>query len=61
MPADHGLGSDHQENLLPSGPEATRKHPEEFVEWAELGSGMPARQYRELLSKSQILQQKTPT
>jgi hypothetical protein len=31
MPADHGLGSDYQESLLPSGPLAARENPEEFV------------------------------
>ena len=45
MPADHGLGSDHHESLLPSGPELTGERPEEFVERAELGPGMPALQY----------------
>jgi hypothetical protein len=51
MPADHGLGSDHQESLLPSGPELAGERPEEFVERAELGPGMPALPYSELLSK----------
>jgi hypothetical protein len=61
MPADHGLWSDNQESLLPSGPEAAREHPEEFVQRAELGPGMPALQYGELLSKRQILKQKVLT
>ena len=37
MPADHGLGSDHHESLLPSGPELAGERPEEFV---ELSSGL---------------------
>jgi hypothetical protein len=61
MPADHGLGSDYQESLLPSGPEAARENPEEFVQRAELGPGMLALQDRELLAKRQILQQKAVT
>jgi hypothetical protein len=61
MPADHGLGSDHHESLLPSGPELAGERPEEFVERAELGPGMPALQYRELLSKRQIFKQKVLT
>jgi hypothetical protein len=60
MPADHGLGSDHHESLLPSGPELAGERPEEFVERAELGPGMPALQYREL-SKRQIFKQKVLT
>jgi hypothetical protein len=59
MPADHGLGGDHHESLLPSGPELASERPEEFVERAELGPGMPALQHSELLPKCQILQQKT--
>ena len=51
MPADHGLGSHHQESLLPSGPELAGERPEEFVERAELGPGMPALQHHELLTK----------
>ena len=61
MPADHGLGSHHQERLLPSGPELAGERPEEFVERAELGPRMLALQYRELLSKRQILKQKALT
>jgi hypothetical protein len=61
MPADHGLGSDYQESLLPSRPEAARENPEEFVQRAELGPGMLALQDRELLAKRQILQQKAVT
>jgi hypothetical protein len=56
MPADHGLGSDHHERLFLSGPEAEREHPEEFVQRAEPGLGMPALQDRELLSQRQVLQ-----
>jgi hypothetical protein len=46
------------ESLLPSGPEAARENLEEFVQRAELGPGMPALKYRELLAKRQILQRR---
>jgi hypothetical protein len=61
VPTDHGLGSDNHENLLPSGPEPASQHPEEFVQGAKLGFGMPTLQYRELLSKRQILQKQAST
>jgi hypothetical protein len=40
IPANHGLGSDYQEDLLPSGREAAPEHPEESVQRTELGPGM---------------------
>jgi hypothetical protein len=61
VPADYGLASDHHESLLPSGPEPAREHPEEFVHKTELGPGMLALQYGELLAKRQILEQKVLT
>jgi len=48
-PADHGLGSDHHESPLPSGPELARERSEKFVERAEFGPGMLALQYIEQL------------
>ena len=57
MPADHGLGSDDDESLLPSGPELAREHPKDFVQRAELGFGMLVLQYRELLAERQVLQE----
>jgi len=39
MPADHGLGSAHQESLLPSGTELARERPEEFVQTVDFMSG----------------------
>ena len=51
MPADHGLGSDYQESLLPGGPEAARENPEEPVQKAKPGPGMSALQNSQLLSK----------
>jgi len=59
MPADHGLGSDYQECLLPGGPEAARENPEEPVQKAKPGPGMSALQNSQLLSKRQIFQQET--
>ena len=44
MPADHSLGSDQDERLLPLRPPAAGEPPKEFVDQAEPGSGMQALQ-----------------
>ncbi len=57
VPTDHGLRGDDNKRSLPGGPKPASEHPEEFVERAELGPGMLALQYGELLPKRQILQE----
>ena len=57
MPANYGLRGNHDERLLPGRPTPASKHPEQFVEHAELGFGMLALQHGELLSERQILQE----
>jgi hypothetical protein len=57
VPTNDGLRGDHEEGLLPSRPKLAREHPEELIERTELGSGVPALQDGELLSKRQILKE----
>jgi len=57
VPTNHGLRGDQEERLLPSGPELAREHPEKLIERTELGSGVPALQHGELLSKRQVLKE----
>jgi len=57
MPPNHSFRSHHQEGLLPFRPEPARKHPEELVKRQECWRVLPALQYRELLTKRQVLQQ----
>lgn len=57
MLTDHCRRRDNNERLLPSGPEPASGDAKEFVQGAELGLGMPALQYRELLPARQILQE----
>ena len=57
VPPNHGLRGDHEERLLPSGPKLACEHPEGLIERTKLGSGVPALQHGELLSKRQILKE----
>src|SRR6266478_717806 len=57
VPTNHGLRGDHEERLLPSGPKLAHEHPEDLIERTELGSGVPAGQDGELLSKRQVLKE----
>src|SRR5215813_6379805 len=59
VPADHGLWGDKDERLLPAGPEPASGNPEKFVQHVELGPGLPAFQHRELLPKSQVLEEQS--
>jgi hypothetical protein len=61
MPANHRLGRDHDQSLLPSRPEPVGNDPEQFVEAPQHGSRAATLQHSELLSERKILQGKTPT
>src|SRR5436189_4414464 len=56
MPADHALGSDHDQVLTPVTAERADHHPEQLVAGAEPRS-LPdrPRQYRELMAQQEIL------
>ena len=55
MPPNHRLGEDQKERLFPVGPETARHDPEEFVEWTQSGSLVPAFQDGELLAEGEVL------
>ena len=57
MPANYGLRGNHDQRLLPGRLTPASKHPEQFVEHAEIGFGMLALQHGELLPERQILQE----
>ena len=57
MPADHGLGVTTTRVCFQA-EQNPRERPKEFVQRTELGPGMSAFQYGEMLAKRQILQQK---
>ena len=58
---NHGFRGHNKERLFPPRPTPASEHPEQFVEYAELGLGMLALQHGELLPECQILQEQAST
>ena len=54
VPADHRLRGDDDERLLPTGPDAPSKYPEEPIEGTKARPWMPALQHGELLAKHKV-------
>jgi hypothetical protein len=60
VPSDHGLWTHNNEGLFPSGPEPSRKNPEEFIERSNPWPGTLALEHSELLPKNEVFEQKVP-
>ncbi len=54
MPANHCVGFDNNEDLLPSRPESEEGDPENAIEWRDLGFGFPLAESGELLPEGQL-------
>ena len=61
MPADHRFRGDHDKRLFPSGPEPSRQHPEQLVEYRESWPWTPSFQCRQLLAKGQVFEKQSAT
>jgi len=61
VPADHRVRQDHNESLLPLGPELSGHDPEQFVEQPESWPAAFSLQNHQLLAKSQIFEQEIAT
>jgi hypothetical protein len=59
VPSDDGFGCDDEERLFPARPTSTDEQPEELVEQIQLWAWMVPLEHDELLTKRQILKNKT--
>src|ERR1035437_3523482 len=58
MPADDSRRSHHDQRVLPTRPQLSRRDPEQLVETAESRASSLGTDSQQLLSKSQVLQKK---
>lgn len=61
VPADHRFRGDHDEGLLPTGPDSPSNYPEEFIDEAQDRPWTAPLQHTELLPEREILQDEMPT
>src|SRR5882762_1933729 len=61
MPSHNSIRAHDDESLFPSGPELSRQHPENPVEYCQPRSGTSSLQCRELLTKGEVFEQQRAT
>jgi hypothetical protein len=61
VPADHGIGRDHNQGLFPRTPQAPERNPEQFVHSCQLGTAVFTLEHGQLLTKREILHEQART
>ena len=61
VPPDHSVRGHDDQGLFPTGPEPSRKNPEELIERSNPWPGTLALEHSELLPKNEVFEQKVPT